>query len=284
MNAQNETNEMNMIVNEAVAIANPDEITDAQLADYDYDGESENAMVKIINIELFMEHYIENCQDFMLPYNWNNKSNEAEEYNETPFSDLMEMIDELKECSWGGRVIDRMRKQVSGEKPKVRLTDRQKEESDDYLLCDCCIEFINKKYYRTEHIQTEKHKSAEITMNVRRTNDKEKKIKADFIYHTKKVNDGMDRVFANLKLKVAELVEEKIEDMEVTYVVKTWDKGGEYGGLFEVNGEKYWDCLIDANEKYGWAVDCDEFGAVELVMIDPTKNEDRETIIEEWKV
>jgi hypothetical protein len=72
------------------------------------------------------------------------------------------------------------------------------------------------------------------------------------------------------------------EDEDIVYVVKTWDKYGEYAGLFEVDGVKQWDDLEEATEKYGWAIDCGDMEAVELVKIDPN-SEDRETIIYDWE-
>ena len=222
------------------------------------------------------------------------------------YSELGYYFSLISENKWYRKVEKRMNGRRMVVKP--RLTDQQKAESPDYMLCVCCVEYVEKDYYRRVHIHLAKHKKNEIARNMRRTNDKVKKVDASFIYNAKKVNDGIDRLITLMKNKQPELEEEQIleednhivsitaeeqeendataniyeEDEDIVYVVKTWDKYGEYAGLFEVDGVKQWDDLEEATEKYGWAIDCGDMEAVELVKIDPN-SEDRETIIYDWE-
>ena len=269
-------------------VVNAENITNAQLLEREWDDDEEFAISLLLNMINYYHHFLDNdeegnmiiSEEFALPDDY--------EYGEPPFFVLASMMEQMLNSNWGAKVHNRMRRQVAGVAPKVKLTDEEKANHPDYMLCECCVEYCEKTYYRRVHIHTAKHKNRMIERGMRPAG-KKKVADALVVYSAKKIFDGMDRVFANRKANEPELVEEQIEtsDSEVeiediTYVVKTWDKNGEYAGLFEVDGVKYWDNLEEATEKYGWAIDCGDMEAVELVKIDPN-SEDRETIIYDWE-
>jgi hypothetical protein len=195
------------------------------------------------------------------------------------YSELGYYFSLIGENKWYRKVEKRMNGRRMVVKP--RLTDQQKAESPNYILCECCVEYVEKDYYRRVHIHLAKHKKNEIARNMRRTNDKVKKVDASFVYAAKKVNDGIDRLITLMKNKQPELVEEQIleednhivsitaeeQEEEETYIVKTWDKDGEYAGLFEVDGVDKWNDLEEATEIFGWAINCGDMEAVELVSV-----------------
>lgn len=69
------------------------------------------------------------------------------------------------------------------------------------------------------------------------------------------------------------------EEEDYEYIIKTWDKNGEYDGLFEVDCVKSWTEEDKAREIFKLVVETGKMGAVELIRIDDNSNEDRETII-----
>jgi hypothetical protein len=82
----------------------------------------------------------------------------------------------------------------------------------------------------------------------------------------------------------------EVEDDECVYVIKTYEfnhqeKTIDYAGLWEnCDGEKEWSNEDDARIEFEYATEGDKgFISVELVKIDPTKNENRETTIDEWE-
>ena len=81
----------------------------------------------------------------------------------------------------------------------------------------------------------------------------------------------------------------EVEDDECVYVVRTYEytteKDVEYTGLWEdENGNKEFKTEDEARLQFEYASDGTRgFVSVELVKIDPTKNENRETTIDEWE-
>jgi len=81
-----------------------------------------------------------------------------------------------------------------------------------------------------------------------------------------------------------ELDEEEYEEPKTyEYILKTYDKDGEYTGLFELDNIKCWTTEEEAREAFAIAIQIEEMGAVELIRIDPDANQDRETMIDEWE-
>jgi hypothetical protein len=92
-----------------------------------------------------------------------------------------------------------------------------------------------------------------------------------------KINDDEDliEILKNL---------DKDEEEQFEYIVKTWDRNGEYTGLYEgADWKNCWTDVADARVAFDSAIETEEFSAVELVRIDPNANEDRETIIDDWE-
>lgn len=96
--------------------------------------------------------------------------------------------------------------------------------------------------------------------------------------------DRMEEFKKQINTLQEELEEETYEEPKTyEYIIKTYDKYGEYAGLFELNDEKCWNTEDKASEAFAIAIQTEEMGAVELIRIDPDANEDRETMIDEWE-
>ena len=96
-------------------------------------------------------------------------------------------------------------------------------------------------------------------------------------------NDGIREVIENLKNALGEEEgeeEDKIDDY--AYVLKTYELDGEYGGLFEVDGNKEFNTTDEAQEAFDVAISTEKFSMIEFIRIDPNSNEHRETIIDVW--
>lgn len=103
-------------------------------------------------------------------------------------------------------------------------------------------------------------------------------------YHSLTEGNSMESSF---NINRNRLVESKTED-DCVYVVKTWwntPTGFEYGGLYEGDraGNKEWTTLKGGKTAFHNAIDTEKFAVVKLIKIDPTANEDRETVVYEWK-
>jgi len=77
---------------------------------------------------------------------------------------------------------------------------------------------------------------------------------------------------------------------ECVYVIKTYEYNHQeqtidYAGLWDnCDGEKEWKTEAEAREQFEYATEGDKgYIAVELIKIDPTKNENRKTCIAEWE-
>jgi hypothetical protein len=83
--------------------------------------------------------------------------------------------------------------------------------------------------------------------------------------------------------------EEEYWEEEVEYVVKTWifkksTNTIDYAGLFEVDCVKCWTTEEEARQAFTWAIETGEMTAVLLVRNTSSwRNEDRDTIIDEWE-
>jgi flavodoxin len=81
----------------------------------------------------------------------------------------------------------------------------------------------------------------------------------------------------------------EVEDDECVYVIKTWGMEGEYTGLLDTGSPEYKKEWKTEAEARGWFYAMtseggqDVYSAMSLIKIDPTKNEDRETCIEDWE-
>ena len=79
-----------------------------------------------------------------------------------------------------------------------------------------------------------------------------------------------------------------IFEIECEYVIKTWayddDRENiEYTGLFENDGIKSWTTEEEARKEFEYAISGGGYCSLYLIQIDPNKNEDRETCIDEWE-
>ena len=188
---------------------------------------------------------------------------EEGQMSEECYDELVGYVSLLRQNGWYKRVEKRMSRERN---VKQKLTDDEKAESPDYKLCDYCCEYVKRQYYDKIHTRLKKHNTNKIHMTMRRTDDNKKKVDAKLVYSAKKIYDGMDRIITNMKNKEPELEEESLyEPNTILYMIKTWDTEGNYTGLYEIDGEKYFTNMEDAYEKYNWAIDSDDRGAVELI-------------------
>jgi hypothetical protein len=288
MSAQNEI--IAVAVDAENVVVNPNTITDAQLIEQEWDRDEEDAMSILLNTIRYYESYMgyEDMEKFALP----------NEDDEIPYVVVAELMRDMLNSNWGKRTTNRMRREVAGVPEKIKLTQQEKAEHPDYLFCECCVDYFQKDYYKKVHILTKKHRENEIARTMRRTNDKKKMADGKIVYSAKMIADGMDRLVAGMKAKEPELVEEQIEtsdsdveveDDECVYVIKTWGMEGEYTGLLDIGSPQYKKEFKTEEEARWWLYAMtkeggqDTYSAMTLIKIDPTKNEDRETIIEEWE-
>lgn len=281
------TNEMNII--EAVAVNDPVLITDAQVLATDYSGdEGAQFYCDFINAMNYFEGYLDDPEKLCMP----------DDDGEIPYITFIEMMNELTGYKWAKRTWRRMEERTAGIEPEERLTQLQKSEHPDYKdwLCNRCLNYFKGTRGLKTHQERDCCQERHTRLMVRATEGQVPNAK---FFHTAMVAEGLlararlakSRVAPELKEDTISEDEDKTEpDETCVYVLKTYEYNAEketikYAGLWEdCDGNKQYNTEAEAREQFEYATEGDKgYISVVLIRIDPTKNEDRETIIEEWE-
>ena len=296
MSAQNE----NDII--AVEIIGDDipVITQAELLATDYTGdEGAEFLCELFNTINYFESYIDNPEELCCP--------DESQDGEIPYIILIEKLNDLINFTWAKRTFTRMSRLAEGMKATQRLTQLEKSEHTDYIQCPNCLDyFLNKRNGLEKHMMNPICAERNARMFVKGNNDK--KLPSGKYLHTVMVMDNLiGRSIAYKKNIEPELEEEKLDEEiiigtkfggktwdgedwqtdygdidDYAYVLKTYEMDGEYGGLFELDGNKEFNTPDEAQEVFDVAISTGEFSMIEFIRIDPNSNEHRETIIDVW--
>ena len=282
MNAQNENNiiaveiigdvaDMPVITEADLFISNY--ITEAELLATDYTGdEGAEFLCELFNTISYFESYIDDPEALCLP--------DESLDGDLPYAIFIDKMNALRDYTWAKRTFTRMKRLTQGIQATQRLTQLQKSENPNYVQCPDCLDyFLNKRNglekHRANPICAERNARMFVKGN-------EKKLPSGKYLHTVMVMDNLiGRSIAYKKNIEPELKEEKINDY--SYVLKTYELDGEYGGLFEIDGNKEFNTTDEAQEAFDVAISTEEFSMVEFIRIDSNSNEHRETIIDIWE-
>ena len=284
----NNTIEMNITEINATAIA------------YDPDAPVANAPIAIIDAEN-VEVLPPNDEEIQMVKDLDEVEDRIGELYDLGAMDL-ECYEELgyyfsliKENKWYKKTERRM--EQAPRPPRKRHTAMEKLNDPTRVTCPDCLERVKNL---KDHQGRPCCRKDAIKMKLKAT--KKQLVNETILAATLDLDDTIDRIETykkQINTLQEELAEEKYEEPinivhqldsdgepdinDYEYIIKTYDKYGEYAGLFELNDEKCWIDENAAREAFEVAIQTEEMGAVELIRIDPNANEDRETMIDEWE-
>lgn len=288
MSAQNENIIMTIaepVVDNTPVVEGALLITEEQILDNNYEDDDEadfyRDFIDTINyFESFLDTKIEN---FLCP----------DENGDLPYIKFILDLHQLQQSKFAKRTWARMERRTAGEeKKRTRFTEVEKINDPAFKKCPNCPARVKNLKRHTGNGICRKVGTGQIL----RPAEPNKKKVSDLMYAaTLDLNDIVVKQHLCKKANLinieneleAEIIDDSEEEEEVKteyqYIVKTWDKNGEYAGLFEVDCVKCWTKEEEARQAFNWAIGTDEMGAVELIRIDPDANEDRETIIDDFE-
>ena len=295
MSAQNEMM-MNIIETDVIATAVvveelPVSLAEILEADFRNDDEAE-FLQAVLQIQTDIENVLisDTPEEFLLPT----------EDDLPPALIMIEKLEELKSFAFGDRTLARIERRLRPQNEVIRppLNETDKANNPAYRKCPKCLRHFTKRYLGF-HMDTAVCLKVAAAHNLRPMGNDKRKVSEKIYIACLDLEDLYARAIDYRKNIEGELEEEEIEtsdsdveveDDECVYVIKTYEfnhqeKTIDYAGLWEnCDGEKEWSNEDDARIEFEYATEGDKgFISVELVKIDPTKNENRETTIDEWE-